>query len=166
MFTRTALISLLFASPAAADLTMTFSEGAPKDRFTLRNDGDCTLPALTVTLNIGTAPSGLIFDTTASGAGVQVFQPFELISGAEMLSDTPDVFDGDTAIALPLSGLAAGQSVAFTIDVDDTGGAREITVSGSEIAGASVTALIGGQKRSGVFTDRAVASIEMDACLS
>lgn len=166
MLTRTALICLALASPAAADLKMQFSEGAPKDRFTLTNIGGCALPAMTVTLDLGAAPAGLIFDTTASGAGVEVFQPFELVAGAELLSTTPAVVDGDAAIVLPLRGLAAGESLAFTIDVDDTGGAREITVSGSEIAGARILAKIGTQTIAADFTDRAIATLKTDACTS
>jgi hypothetical protein len=166
MLIRAGLLSCVLATPAAADLTMRFSEGAPKDRFTLTNTGDCALPALVVTLDIGTAAAGLIFDTTASGAGVDVFQPFELVNGADVLSGTPEVTDGDTAISLPLRGLAAGQTVAFTIDVDDTGGGREITVSGSEISGASLRAMIGSEALTGTFTDQALATLKTGACLS
>lgn len=166
MLTRTALLCLVLASPAAADLSMQFREGAPKDRFTLTNTGDCALSAMTVTLDLGAAPAGLIFDTTASGAGVEVFQPFELVAGAELLRKTPAVLDGDAAIVLPLRGLAAGESVAFTIDVDDTGGAREITVNGSEIAGARLVAEIGGQTLSAPFTEDAVATVKTYSCTS
>lgn len=131
--------ALIFAAPMAqADLAVRFDEGAPKDRFTFTNTGDCALPAGTITLDIGAAPAGLIFDVTASGAGVEVFQPFEVVAGGDNLRSLPKVSDGQSAIALDLSGLAVGASVAFTIDVDDTGGGREITVSGSEIAGAVV----------------------------
>lgn len=166
MLLRTVLIGLLLASPAAADLTVRFDEGAPKDRFTLTNTGDCALPAMNVTLDLGAAPVGLIFDVTASGAGVEVFQPFELVAGADRLSETPRVLDGDASIMLPLTGLAVGQSVAFTIDVDDTGGAREITVSGSEIEGAEVIARLGSQSMTGTFTDRATALVKTFTCTS
>lgn len=159
-------IALLLASPAAADITAKFSEGAPKDRFTLTNTGECVLPAMTVKLDLGTSPAGLIFDVTASGAGVEVFQPFELVSGAENLTELPAVVDGDSAIVLPLSGLGPNQSVSFTIDVDDTGGGREITVNGSEIAGATVIASFGANSVSGVFSDRATAIVHTAACTS
>lgn len=156
----------LSAAPAFADLTVTFDEGAPKDRFTLTNTGGCALPATAVTLDLGTAPAGLIFDVTASGAGVQVFQPFELVVGADNLTSVPQVLDGDSAIRLDLTGLGVGQSVAFTIDVDDTGGAREITVSGSEIAGATVMMTRAGMNQTARFDASARAVLPLAACTS
>ncbi|KIN64779.1 putative aggregation factor core [Sulfitobacter noctilucicola] len=159
-------ILALTATSAFADLTMQFDEGAPKDRFTLTNAGDCALPAMQVVLDIGTAPAGLIFDVTGSGAGVQVFQPFELVAGADTLSATPKVVDGDSAVMLDLRGLAPSRSVAFTIDVDDTGGGREITVNGSEISGATFRATLDGETLTGTFDDRAAARIPLAACIS
>lgn len=166
MLRTTALILALTATTAVADIAVRFDEGAPKDRFTVTNIGDCALPATQLTLDLGKAPSGLIFDVTSAGAGVEVFQPFELVAGAENLVSTPTVLDGDAAIMLDMIGLGIGQSVAFTIDVDDTGGGREITVSGSEIAGATVSAQIAGQTMTGTFTDRAAALITSTACTS
>ncbi|WP_370401702.1 aggregation factor core [Sulfitobacter sp. JB4-11] len=157
---------MLSATAAAADLTVRFEEGAPKDRFTLTNTGDCALPAMVVTLDLGTAPAGLIFDVTGAGAGVQVFQPFEVVAGADALIEVPRVLDGDTAVRLRLSGLAAGADVAFTVDVDDTGGGREITVTGSEIAGASLRVALGGGMQSGVMDATARATVPLDACTS
>jgi len=159
-----ALACALIATTAHADLAVRFDEGAPKDRFTLTNVGDCTLDATKVTVDLGTAPAGLIFDVTAAGAGVEVFQPFEVVAGADSLRSLPKVSDGEAAVTLDLKGLAAGKSVAFTIDVDDTGGGREITVSGSEIEGASVR--IAGVMQQGVFNDRARAVVPTGSCSS
>ncbi|MEW9920686.1 aggregation factor core [Marimonas sp. MJW-29] len=166
MLRPSALALLLTASAASADLIARFDEGAPKDRFTITNDGACPLPAMTVVLDLATAPAGLIFDVTGSGAGVSVYQPFELVAGAEVLRGVPEVLDGDAAIALDLSGLGTGQSVAFTIDVDDTGGSAPTIVSGSEIAGASLRAEMGGRSVSATFGPDAVARLGMAACLS
>ncbi len=166
MLKLSALALALSTTAALADLTVQFDEGAPKDRFTLTNTSDCALPALDVTLDIGTAPAGLIFDVTASGAGVEVFQPFEVVAGADNLRETPAVLDGDNAVELRLSGLGPAQSVAFTIDVDDTGGAREITVDGSEIAGASFRISVAGQTLTGTFESNATARIALATCVS
>lgn len=157
---------LLSATTATADLAVRFDEGAPKDRFTLTNTGDCALPAMVVTLNLGTAPAGLIFDVTGSGAGVEVFQPFEMVSGGDALAELPTVLDGDNAVKLKLNGLAAGANVAFTVDVDDTAGGREITVSGSEIAGASVRMAMGGKTQSTVMDTTARAIVPVAVCTS
>ena len=152
------------STPALADLAVRFDEGAPKDRFTLTNTGDCALGAAQVTIDLGTAPAGLIFDVTASGAGVEVFQPFDVVTGAQNLRSLPRVADGDAAVTLDLKGLAAGGTVAFTIDVDDTGGGREITVSGSEIAGATVR--LAGMMQRGLFDETARALVPTGACTS
>ncbi len=166
MLRLTSLILALTATSALADLSVRFDEGAPKDRFTLTNRGACTLPGFTVTLDLGSAPAGLIFDVTGRGAGVQVFQPFDLVEGAGLLSETPSVLDGDSAIELRLIGLDVGESVAFTIDVDDTGGGSQTIVSGSEIAGAEVRVGFAGQTLRGVFTDAARATVGLAACTS
>ncbi len=160
------LVCALLAGPALADLETRFIEGAPKDRFVLTNVGECALPAVVITADLATAPAGLIFDVTASGAGVEVFQPFDVVAGAEVLNGLPAVLDGDAAITLDLKGLATGQSVSFTIDVDDTGGGREITVSNAEIAGATVTAAIGTTTAAGTFGETSTAVVPLPACLS
>jgi hypothetical protein len=121
-----------------ADLSVRFIEGAPKDRFEIKNFGACAVTASTLTLDLTTSQGALIFDVTGSGAGVEVFQPFEVIDGREALTTLPNIVDGQNSIDLPISTLGSGASIAFTIDVDDTLGAREITVTGSEISGATV----------------------------
>ncbi len=72
--------------------------------------------------------------------------------------------DGDQAIALPLNTLAQGQSVAFTIDVDDTAGRREITVSDAEIAGALVSVSTASGEYTGTFDKRSTAFVQMKDC--
>ena len=131
------LLALACANPAfAAGLTVNFQDGAPKDRFTLRYDGTCALGAEQVVIDLGTAPAGLIFDITASGAGVDVFQPLEWVQGT---AETSAVTDGDTSLTIGLEGLAPGDVLAFTVDIDDTTSTRQITVNGSEMVGATVT---------------------------
>jgi len=93
-----------------------------------------------------------------------VFQPFELTTGTVLVDQAPTVMDGDTALTLRLSALPKGQVVAFTLDVDDTGGAREITVSGAEIAGARVKVDSAEGSRSAVFDATAQARVEASSC--
>ncbi|MEM9437825.1 MAG: aggregation factor core [Pseudomonadota bacterium] len=137
---------------ARADISVRFIESAPKDRFVIENVGACAEGALEIEIDLATAPVGLIFDTTASGAGVEVFQPFEVAAGGDVLAEAILPTDGDASVQLSLTGLAPGGSFAFTVDVDDTGERSDlgqIRVSDAEIAGASVsingeTALFGG----------------------
>ena len=156
----------IIASTAQADISVRFDEGAPKDRFTLTHTGTCDLDAAKVTLDLSTSPHGLIFDVTAQGQGVEVFQPFELIAGASLLAAQPVVQDGDQTIALPLSKFETGQRVAFTIDVDDTAGARETIVSDSEIEGATVVVTTGSDTYTGAFDKQSNALVRIDNCTS
>ncbi|MEM7440093.1 MAG: aggregation factor core [Pseudomonadota bacterium] len=160
----TAFALTLMAGGAQANLNAAFIEGAPKDRFVFENAGDCAISDATIVLDLSTSPSGLIFDTTGAGAGVEVFQPFELVSGKDALKGVPQVTDGDTAIRLSVARLEPGASVAFTIDVDDTTSSRAITVNGSEIAGAQVVLDHGGKKAAAKFTKNASAILNSGGC--
>lgn len=157
---------LLLTTPALAELHVRFDEGAPKDRFTVTNVGACDLGASAVTIDLSGSPYGLIFDVTGKGAGVQVFQPFELTSGAANLTALPQVSDGDNQVTLNLRKFPSGASVSFTIDVDDTVNSREITVSNTEIAGAAVIARTGSQMARGTFGENAKAEVKLASCAS
>lgn len=158
--------AFLCTSPAYADITLRFDEGAPKDRFTLTNDTSCVFQDASLKIDLSTAATGLVFDVTGSGAGVEVFQPFELVAGKDALTTIPVIKDGDSAIVLQLANLAPAQSVAFTIDVDDTGTNRQITVTDAEFQGAGVTLALGNETATGMFGDDAKASIAWKSCTS
>lgn len=166
MIYRALLALALTTSAAHADVTVTFNEGAPKDRFTIANTSTCALDALTVQIDLGTSAAGLIFDTTGGGAGVEVFQPLELVSGAKHVKVMSPVKDGDNAVMFRLTDLGSATPVAFTVDIDDTIGQREITVSRSEIEGASVTVVYAGSITSGVFGQNAIAQVPVADCSS
>ncbi|MEM7471337.1 MAG: aggregation factor core [Pseudomonadota bacterium] len=162
-------IALLAATPAAANIAVEFREGAPKDRFTFTNVGDCAIGAATLTLDLGESAAGLIFDTTGAGAGVEVFQPYETVAGESVLDSVSPVSDGDSEITLTLNGLPAGQSVAFTIDVDDTlrhSALGQIQVTDSEIAGATVTLSGVSGEVFGVFDNTSRALVRTASCTS
>lgn len=151
-------------TPAWANLAVSFDEGAPKDRFTFANTGSCAITNAQILLDLSSSKSGLIFDVTGKGAGVEVFQPMEMTAGAQALLSVPEVKDGDNQIRLDIGELKAGQSIAFTIDVDDTAGTREITVSGSEIAGAKVRYSQEGTSKTAVFARNARATVQLMDC--
>jgi hypothetical protein len=159
-----ALLCAGITTPVWANLAVSFDEGAPKDRFTFANTGSCTITNAQVLLDLSTSKSGLIFDVTGKGAGVEVFQPMEMTAGAQALRGVPEVKDGDNQIKLDIGELKAGQSIAFTIDVDDTAGVREITVSGSEIAGAKVRFFQDGTSKTAVFAPNARTTVQLMDC--
>lgn len=135
------IIATSLAQPAYANLEVRFTESAPKDIFTVKNLGKCDLKEVLLEIDLTESAGQLIFDTTATGAGVEVFQPFEVRQGKMTLTSADNVQDGDTALALRIDQIAAGATVSFTIDVDDTlakGELGNIRVSGSEIQGGSV----------------------------
>lgn len=87
-----------------------------------------------------------------------------LTAGQAAFSSVSTVRDGDQTLTLDLTSLT--QQVAFTIDLDDTIGQREITVSGAEIAGASVTITSADQSMTGVFDTGGNAVIATADCES
>ncbi|WP_420332888.1 aggregation factor core [Roseibium sp.] len=158
------MFTAILATSANADISVRFDEGAPKDRFTFENVGSCPIGASELVLDISGSKAGLIFDTTGAGAGVEVFQPLEIVSGAQSLAAITKVKDGDNAVTLSIAELQPGAKIAFTIDVDDTAGGREITVSGSEIEGASVTFSNNGKSVTAALSSGATALVKTGAC--
>ena len=121
-------------------------EIAPKDRFIITNTGSCALEALMIELDLSQSAGRLIFDTTATGAGVEVFQPFEVETGDIVQLATDAVADGDAELALQVAYLGPGEAASFTIDVDDTlpsGELGQIRVADSEIQGGIVSIAVG-----------------------
>ncbi|MEL6998013.1 MAG: aggregation factor core [Pseudomonadota bacterium] len=161
-----AVLLSLVATPALSDIRVTFTEGAPKDRFTIASTSDCDIGTTEIVLDLSGSAHGLIFDTTGAGQGVSVYQPFEIVSGAGLLTALPSVQDGDKVIRLSLAELPYGQTIAFTIDVDDTAGISETMVSGAEITGASVSVQTPGSAQTATFDASATASVPLNDCLS
>jgi hypothetical protein len=154
----------MLSTPALAQVTVSFIEGAPKDRFVIENAGRCELAATILTIDLSTAASGLVFDVTDSGPGVEVSQPFELISGQDLVQQHSMIADGDTTVTLELSSLAPGETVGFTIDIDDTSGRTETMVAGNEISGAEVTVKTLGQDYIEAISAKAHAVLPVSGC--
>ena len=152
-----------FHSAWASGLEVSFREGAPKDRFEIRN-GACAIADAHLTIDLEGSAGRLVFDVTSAGAGVQVFQPFEVVAGRGGLSALPQVRDGDRSVTLPIARLDGGGTIAFTIDVDDTIAAREITVADGEIVGATVRLETGAGTAIARFESGPVATIADVPC--
>lgn len=160
------LCAIVCAQPALADLTVDFIEGAPKDRFVITHNDGCPVADAQITIDLQGSQGALVFDTAAGAQGVEVFQPFEVVAGAALLTDLPRVADGDRSITLNTGAIPVGGQIAFTIDVDDTLGQREITVTGAEIAGATVSMTNGATISIAQFDARAKAVIVGTVCQS
>jgi len=161
-------IATLWSSFSIADVQIDFIEGAPKDRFVITNTSQCNLANMALVIDLSKSDGRLIFDTTASGAGVEVFQPFEVTEGA--IESTTNIDDGNAALNLAIASLPAGNSASFTIDVDDTMTNSElgnIRVSGSEINNGLLTLTLEGQAQvSATFDANSKATIRLAPCSS
>ena len=152
------------AAPALADVTVRFIEGAPKDRFVIENTDTCALQDVVVEIDLSQSKAGLIFDVTGAGAGVDVFQPLEIETGAALLVSVPQVLDGDDKVSLSLRALNPGAGLSFTIDVDDTAGTRATMIADTEIEGAQITVVHAGNTATSAFGRDAVATASLSAC--
>ncbi len=131
-----ASVVLMAGSAAAQALEVRFVESAPKDRFVIKNTNACELRDITIELDLTNTRGGLIFDTTADGPGVEVFQPFETRSGDVELMSSARVNDGDKTLTVKIGLLPMSEQASFTIDVDDTltnSALGQIRVAGTEI---------------------------------
>lgn len=144
-----------------------FVESAPKDRFVIANLGSCPLKEFILELDLSQSTGMLIFDTTATGLGVEVFQPFEVAAG-NIVQIAAGVDDGDSRLALRIADLGTGNRAIFTIDVDDTlprGELGQIRVTGSEISGAIATIRVGASVETvATFNDESIARANLPDC--
>lgn len=158
---------LILSNSVYANIEVDFIEGAPKDKFVLTNNSKCNLQNMTLTIDLSRSEGGLIFDTTAMGEGVEVFQPFEVNKGELALVSADKVQDGDKMLSLNIAQIAAKDSVSFTIDVDDTLTQSElgnIRVTDSEISNATVNMVLNNDILTGTFDDNAKARLKTPLC--
>ncbi|MEM7376350.1 MAG: aggregation factor core [Pseudomonadota bacterium] len=158
--------AILATASAQADVSVWFYEGAPKDRFEVRNESGCDLSNVLVSIDLRDSAGRLYFDTTGAGAGVEVFQPFESRRTDLSLDSAEAVQDGDTALRVRIDALADGARASFTIDVDDAltdSALGQIRVADSEMSGARVELLARGlPAREGQF-DGNLARVEVES---
>ena len=151
---------------AVSDIRVTFRDGAPKDTFAITNLSACASGPIDLQIDMTDSAGKLIFDVTSAGAGVEVFQPLEITGGAEFLGAIPSVEDGQKLLGFQITNLPANGAITFTIDVDDTIGAREITVNGSEMSGSALMVQTASLTSNAVFDTSAIAVVETPPCQS
>ena len=168
-FTAIIFLALGVSQSANANLQVNFYESAPKDSFIIKNIGSCNLNNVNIEIDLSNSQGKLIFDTTATGAGVEVFQPFEVKSGKLELVSSGKVADGDKSLSVVVENLGPDETVSFTIDVDDTmpeSSLGQIRVAGSEVQGAQVRVTDGDAETvEGSFTAKKVAMVKLPACV-
>lgn len=141
--TRNTNVSITKATGVCGfEASVQFNESAPRDSFRISNTSSGNWFITALSLDMSTSAGNLIFDVTAEGAGVEVFQPFRADDGEASLLEQPSVLDGDQRLILVLAGFATGVDYRFTIDVDDQLSNSElgqIRVAASEMSGAQLT---------------------------
>ncbi len=145
----TALALSLTAFPAFADITLRFQESAPKDRFIIASD--CAVSDIDMTIDLSGSAGSLIFDVTADGAGVEVFQPVEVQSGTAQMQP---VVDGDQTLTLRIPSIPVDADVIISADLDDVltnSSLGQIRVAGSELNGAMISISIDGRPETATF---------------
>lgn len=159
---------LCLGQSAYASIDIRFVESAPKDWFSLTNNGECALDEMVMTVDLSNTAGKLIFDTTATGAGVEVFQPFEQREGDVSLISSDNVNDGDNTLSVLIKTLGPGLTVSFTIDVDDTlpvSALGKIRVADAEMTGGQVSLVIGEKVEiTDTFDGNAKISLPSPAC--
>jgi hypothetical protein len=134
------------ASACVHEVSMVFTESAPRDRFEIHNGSSAGQRIQRLTLDLSGSLGKLIFDTIEGGTGVEVFQPFRIEPGEAQLKGSPVVQDGSDRLTLDFARFEPGQHFRFSIDVDDQLAASDlgqIRVSGREMEGALLTAVLG-----------------------
>ena len=161
-------LALTLMESSQPKIEVSFIESAPKDRFIVTNKSECKIESLALDIDLSKSAGNLIFDTTGAGAGVEVFQPFEIEQGEIELISTSGVKDGDTEISLRIQNLQPGSSASFTIDVDDTLPESElgrIRVAGSEMKGGLVRASTSNSELStAIFGSQSTAMLSLPMC--
>jgi len=161
--------TLMLSSQAAAQIEVSYVDSAPTDIFEIRNLSACPSGMMEVTIDLQGSDAGLLFDTTPTGVGVEVSQPFVLTRGAEYLTAVPQVSDGARQLTLSVTDLPGQSVIGFTIDVDDTleqSGNGQIRVSGFEMAGASVRLTGDAVAETAPFDETGQATLSLNTCLS
>jgi len=153
----TFLLAMTASSSVAESVSVSFSDGAPKDRFELSNLS-CDLENVILSIDLTQTPAGLIFDVTGTGAGVEVFQPVEVTAGT--LSVAP-VTDGAQMLVMSIPSFPRGAKYTLTADLDDTVSGRQITVSGSEMLGATVSLTMAEVQAIAPFADNGEAIVDL-----
>ena len=167
---RLAALAGLIAAPALADLSVSYVDSYP-DIITITNRSGCDLGPFRLVIDLGRSPAGLIFDTSAEGAGFAGHAALEIIGGGEQVLGLGRVTDGDRQLVLDLDFLGAEGSVVLAVDVDDTSPVSllgQTIVAGAEIAGATAEAQLsaGGPVQTGTFGVDGRAVVPLEACIS
>lgn len=154
-------------------ISVVFREGAPVDKFKIKNQSK-NWKIKTMDIDLSSSQGRLIFDTISGGKGVEVFQPYQSVSGSARLATFALVEDGADAVKLNFEKFSSGDSYTFSIDVDDQLTASDlgqIRVTGEEIAKAKAIFMIvnsdGSQViKEALFDDTSKAVLKAKNCKS
>jgi hypothetical protein len=167
--TLAAAAMLMITTVAAnADLAVRFEEAAPKDRFIISNNTECTFGRGVLVTDLAPSPRGLLFDTVEGGAGENVAQPLEVAVADHLAVVTAPVADGARSAKVALDAFPPESRRVITVDVDDcdrSGPMGTQMISNSEMAGARIRVMLQGfVARDAVFNAQGEALIAAPDC--
>ena len=151
----------LLATPVAAqDLIVQFAGGAPKDHISFHSSG-CNLSNAVVLLDLTGSAGGLTFDGAAGSEAAKSTQPIEITSGYGALSP---VRNGDKRVQILVHTLPPGEALNLAATLGDTAGqTSDVSVTGSEMAGASIRVALSDRVLKGTFDTAGTAKIALPA---
>jgi len=106
---------------------------------------------------------------TGAGAGVEVFQPLDVVDQNPLVLAISEISDGDQTLDIGLDEMTPGAKIRVTFDMDDTltnSSLGQIRVSRSEIEGASAMTNLAIDTPSAQFDAEGVVVIPQPACVS
>lgn len=168
-FTATTIFLFLAITGAAhADVTVRFEEDAPKDRFVITNQSNCTFGRGKLIIDLSPSSRGLLFDTLRGGDGENVAQPVEIASAHKLVATVAPVRDGAQSVELSFRSFPSNGQLVMTVDVDDSlksGPMGVQMIAGSEMSGARVIInLLDGTARAAVFNSQGAARVPASDC--
>ena len=144
-----------------AQVSIRYVDAAP-DRFSFTLDGACPLGPATFRIDLTGSRAGLLIDMSGGGS----VRELTVVSGAERVTALPQPQDGATEFEIELSEMVPGETIAVTIDLDDTRSARPTIIRGWEIEGVRAEISAAGASASAEFAASGVAVLPFSPCLS
>ena len=164
-----AALTACVVSTGHAEILLTYDESAATPHFEISNDSACATGAMEVLIDLESSAAELFFDNRTTGTNLfdAALAPFRIESGADRVSQVDEPDTGSGRIAIRLSDMMPGESVSFSIDVDDQlddGERADALAEGSRIAGAVAVVAKDGSERAALYGAQGAASVDIGGC--
>ena len=107
----------LYVHSASAEIMISFEESAPKDSFFVSNRSSCEITVGSITFDLSSATSELLFDTEQYGPGENVAQPFEIELSKKASATSLPMPDGASSAEIRFSDFSPDGEIVVTVDI-------------------------------------------------